>query len=133
VVVLDQGPAYTLTRMAPVRRSHAAASWWEHRLQCCADLLDGVVLLDADADTLLERVRARPKHHAAEGLAPSSAQHALKAESATYRGIADRLERLAVPVLRLNTGLLDPDDQLHEVRAALLHQPAPLHQPGPDS
>lgn len=124
VVVLDQGPAYTLTRMAPVRRSHAAAAWWEHRLRCCADLLAGVVLLDADADTLLERVRARPKHHAAQGLAPGTAQRALKAERATYRGIAERLERLGVPVLRLDTGLLDPDDQLHEVRATLFPQPA---------
>jgi hypothetical protein len=123
VVVLDQGPAYTLTRMAPARRSHAAAAWWEHRLRCCADLLDGVVLLEADADTLLQRVRARPKHHAAEGLAPSSAQRALKAEMATYRGIAERLERLGVPVLRLDTGLLEPDDQLHEVHTVLLHQP----------
>ncbi len=123
VVVLDQGPAYTLMRMAPVRRSHVAATWWDHRIQCCADLLAGVVLLDASADTLLERVRARPKPHAAQGLPPGTAQRALNAERATYRGIAERLERLAVPVLRLDTGLLDPDDQLHEVRAALLAQP----------
>ena len=68
VVVLDQGPAYTLTRMAPVRRSHAAATWWDHRLRCWADLLAGVVLLDADADVLLERIRARPKHHAHRAL-----------------------------------------------------------------
>lgn len=123
-VVLDQGPAYTLTRMAPVRRTHAGAAWWEHRLRCCADLLDGVVLLDADADTLLERVRARPKDHATRGLAADTAKRALRAEGATYRGIAERLERLGVPVLRLDTGLLDPDDQLHEVRTALLAQPA---------
>ncbi len=124
VVVLDQGPAYTLTRMAPVRRSHAAATWWDHRLRCWADLLAGVVLLDADADVLLERIRARPKHHAAQGLAPDTAIRALKAEQATYRGIADRLERMAVPVLRLDTGLLDPDNQMRAVRAALLAQPA---------
>jgi hypothetical protein len=127
VVVLDQGPAYTLTRMAPVRRSHAAATWWDQRLRCCADLLGGVVLLDAGTDTLLERVRARPKHHAAQGLEPRTAQRALAAERATYRGIADRLERLGVPVLRLDTALLDPDDQLHEVRAALLPQPTLGH------
>ena len=51
-------------------------------------------------------------------------ERALRAEGATYRGIAERLERWGVPVLRLDTGLLDPDDQLHEVRTALLAQPA---------
>jgi len=122
VVVLDQGPAYTLARMAPVRRSHAAAAWWDHQMRCCADLLAGVVLLDAGADTLLERVRARPKQHAAQGLAAHAALRALDAERATYRGIAARLERLGVPVLRLDTGLLDLDGQLQEVRTALLRQ-----------
>jgi hypothetical protein len=128
VVVLDQGPAYTLGRMASVRRSPGAATWWEDRLRSCADLLAGVVLLDTDAHTLLQRVRTRPKQHVARGPATDTALRMLQGERERCRAIAERLERRGVPVVRLDTGLLEVDDQLHEVRAALFRRPTPGHQ-----
>jgi len=124
VVVLDQGPAYTLGRMAPARRSPAAAGWWERRLQACADLLDLVLLLDADPTALLARVRSRPKHHAARHLTAEAALRLLDDERERCRTVAGQLEQRGVIVIRLDTGRLGLDDQLHEVRAALFRRPA---------
>jgi AAA domain-containing protein len=123
VVVLDQGPAYTLGRMAPVRRRPAFMTWWQHRMRSCADLLDGVVLLDADASTLMARVQSRTKHHAARGLAADAALRLLRAEQERCRAVAEHLERRGVPVIRLDTGQLDVGDVLHALRATLLPRP----------
>jgi hypothetical protein len=129
VVVLDQGPAYTLGRMAAVRRPSASVTrwedWWEHRLRSCADLLDGLVLLDADASTLLGRVRSRAKHHAARDLTADAALRLVHAEQERCRGIVEQLERRGVPVIRLDTGRLDVDDELHALRATLFPSPTP--------
>jgi len=124
LVVLDQGPAYTLGRMASARRSPAVTTWWEERLRSCADLLGGVVLLDADAATLRDRVRARPKHHAARDLAAEAALTMLQEEREGCREMAEQLERRGVPVVRMDTTSINVDGQLRALRDILFGQPS---------
>ncbi|MGH3385984.1 MAG: AAA family ATPase, partial [Nocardioidaceae bacterium] len=68
VVLLDQGPAYTLGRMAQLRDDPLAAAWWQARMEMSAQLLDVLVVLDADTATLAHRLHARPKAHVARTL-----------------------------------------------------------------
>ncbi len=123
LVLLDQGPVYTLGRMASARRSPAIAKWWEQRLRSCADLLGGIVLLDADAATLLERVRARTKPHAAREMAAEAALPMLQGERERCWEMAEHLERRGVRVMRVDTARSDVDDQLRQLREVLFGQP----------
>ena len=63
LLVLDQGPAYTLGRMAEACATGSASAWWHRQLVAYARLLDAVVLLDADRQVLRERVLGRVKQH----------------------------------------------------------------------
>ena len=105
-VVLDQGPAYTLGRMAALHGSVTGHddAWWTARLADSADLLDLLVVLDADPETLAVRLRRRQKAHRAQDYDDPAAQAYLLRERSTCARVAELLEDRGVPVLRLDTG-----------------------------
>ena len=120
VVVLDQGPAYTLARLTPVRQGKRGSTWWDGRLRACADLLDTLVLLDADRQTLLERVHTRPKRHAARELQGDTAERYFAEEQHRCQVIATWLEFAGVRVVRLDTARMALEEEISTLRKLLL-------------
>ncbi len=123
LVVFDQGPAYTLGRMAAVRRDPQGNHWWYRRACATAGLLHLLVVLDADPDLLVVRLRARDKRHRAAQLSEPEAVGYLVAERQTCRVIADTLDRAGTRVLRLDTGRYTLEEQVAAVQAALTSGP----------
>ena len=67
IVVLDQGPVYTLATLhlsdsRPIDSS-SFENWWEQIAQLWAEVLDTVVFLEAPGDVLLQRILDRNKPH----------------------------------------------------------------------
>lgn len=118
-VVLDQGPAYALGRLAAVRRDASGMQWWARRSATCAGLLDGLVLLDAGPETLAERLRARDKQHAAQDLPDAQLLRYLAGEAALSAMVADAVEAAGGSVLRLDTAGAPVDDLVSAVTAVL--------------
>lgn len=124
-VVLDQGPAYTLGRMAELRRSAVGAAWWWSQAGDCADLLDLLVVLEADPRVLSRRLRERAKEHPATVLDGERMQAYLHREQLTCRLVADVLGDSGTAVLHLDTTRTPMSDQVAAV-ATRLGRPAPL-------
>lgn len=122
-VLLDQGPAYTLGRLTDLCRTRRGADWWHHQLRSSTDVLDTLVLLDADRPTLLQRLRTRPKDHAALGLDERDADDYLAAAQHDCRVMACWLEFLGVPVVRLDTSQLTADQACAALLPLVTHQP----------
>lgn len=119
LVVLDQGPAYTLGRMLDVRRGHRGNHWW-HRQACeTARLLDLLVVLDAAPEILVQRLGDRAKRHLADGMAPEWTTRYLATEQQTCRAVADALGRAGARVLYLDTGRLTVEEQVEAVHMSL--------------
>ena len=103
VVVLDQGPAYTLGRMAESAGLDAAvAGWHRARMVEVGRLLDVVVVLDGETELLAERLRSRAKRHRADDLAAATAVSYLDGERAIARRIATDLASEGVMVVYLD-------------------------------
>jgi hypothetical protein len=120
LLVLDQGPAYTLGRMADACATGRASDWWHHRLVAYAALLDAVVLLDADPQTLRERVVGRAKEHAVLTLDERGSAEYLAEAAHGSRVVAAWLESAGVPVVRLDTARISPDDGCRALEDAVL-------------
>jgi AAA domain-containing protein len=103
VIVLDQGPAYTLGRMAEsADRDAAVARWHRARTVEVGRLLDAVVVLDGDTDLLAARMRSRAKRHQADELEAASAASYLDGERAIAGRIATDLAAEGVMVVYLD-------------------------------
>jgi hypothetical protein len=122
-VLLDQGPAYTLGRLAAVRRDAPGMRWWSRRIAACAGLLDGLVLLHAGPEALAERLRARDKQHLARDLPDTALLRYLADEAALCAMVADAVEAAGGRVLRLVTTSATVGDHVAAV-TALLAEPA---------
>lgn len=102
-VVLDQGPAYTLGRIAGAAdASRAVTRWRRARMADCRRLLDAAVWLDAEPTLLAERLRSRPKRHHLDDLATDATLDALERERTTARLVIEALAATGVPVLDLD-------------------------------
>jgi hypothetical protein len=103
VVVLDQGPAYTLGRMVEsASRDAAVARWHRARTVEVGRLLDAVVVLDGDTKLLAARLRSRPKRHRADELEAATAASYLDGERTMARTIATSLASEGVMVVYLD-------------------------------
>ena len=103
VVVLDQGPAYTLGRMAEsVSRDAAVARWHRARTVEVGRLLDAVLVLDGDPKLLAARMRSRAKPHRADDLEPATATSYLDGERAIAERIATELAAEGVMMVHLD-------------------------------
>lgn len=123
-VVFDQGAAYTLVRMLDVRRHPAGNTWWWRRSIETADLLDLLVVLDADTDTLLRRVQARDKAHVVDRRPADEARSYLERERASCHLVADVLAREGASARRMITTEVSVPQQA-EIVMTLLHRRVP--------
>lgn len=130
VVVFDQGPAYTLGRLMPVRRDPHGNHWWYRRACGTARLLALLVVLDADPEVLACRLRARDKEHPAAGMSEQDARGYLDAERQTCRVVAETLGRAGTRVLFLDTGRHELGEQVAAVRAAVAATVRSAQTPG---
>jgi len=93
--VFDQGPAYTLTRLAEAieRRESidTVRSWWEEQLAWWSRRLDLLVVLDAPDDVLLDRVRRRDKRHVVENLPDQDARTTLALQRARHVAVVNAI------------------------------------------
>ena len=116
MVAFAQGPLYTLARLAPLVGPEGRVSvprargWWLRELRRWRDRLDGVILLDADDDVLLERIHGRDKHHALQGLPDGRARVVLADWRARYEMMLSHATGPRVPggaesVIRFDTAV----------------------------
>jgi hypothetical protein len=114
VVVMDQGPVYTLATLrlgacAPAAGGRLAACW-DRTARDWAGLIDRIIVLDADDAILIERICGREKPHALKSIAGADRRGWL----AVLRGALERtVDRIAaggrVEVVRFDTGQADLD------------------------
>jgi hypothetical protein len=120
LVVLDEGPLYTLSFLQVMGRAYFRRSppgrWWWRTLRRWARSLDAVVILDAPDAVLAARIRERAKPHLMKDRSP----HEVSAFATAYR---EATERILVdlkaaggpPILRL-----DVDSDLERLDERLL-------------
>lgn len=116
-VVFDQGPAYTLVRMMQLRSRRHGQRWWWNRGRATARLLDLLVVLDADNETLASRLHRRSKEHQTDAMSASSLCAYLTAERQACHAVADVLAREGADVRRLSTAGIGLEEQVDLVRA----------------
>lgn len=121
LVVLDQGPAYTLGRLRHLCVTPHGRSWWGRQALATADLLDLLVLLDADPVSLAGRLHGREKSHPAQRLGWADSLSYLREEQHRARVVAQVLGRAGAPYLELTTDTGSPA----EAAARILDRVAP--------
>jgi predicted ATPase len=126
VVVLDQGPVYTLGRLAEsASRNPGVARWQQAGVAECGRLLDLVIVLDGEPSLLADRLQSRAKAHRADDLAADDAVTYLERERATTRTIA-------AAAVAAGATMVDVDaacplaDNIAAVKAVLDAGPAPV-------
>jgi len=129
LVVLDEGPVYTLSWLQVIGhqrlRNGGAKRWWWDTLRRWARTLDAVVLLDAPDPVLASRIRERDKPH----LMKDRSLREIAGFSAAYRAATDRvLAGLTAcggpPLLTLETSD-EPSERLSERLLAALEVTVP--------
>jgi shikimate kinase len=120
-VVFDQGAAYTLVRMLDVRRHPGGNAWWWRRSIETANMLDLLVVLDADTDALVHRVRSRAKAHLLNGRPVEDVHEFLARERRSCHVVADVLAREGANARRIITSEISVPEQA-EIVMTLLHR-----------
>ena len=91
LVVLDEGPLYTLTYLLVIGHAYFRRSppgwWWSRTLRRWARSLDAVVILDAPDAVLAARIRERAKWHLMKDRSPSE----VSAFATAYRDATERV------------------------------------------
>jgi len=90
--------------------------WWCSRSLETAQLLDLLVILDADNATLAGRLRGRSKEHHADVMPAGSLNDYLGAERQACHAVADVLAREGTEVHRVVTSETGVDEQVQLVR-----------------
>ena len=103
VLVLDQGPLYTISRLLAARPDCAGDIWVASRTQRWAGLLDAVVVLDAPDEVLVERIRSRPKDHSVKASCDAEALAAVARQRAEIEVVVGAVEVQGLRVLRCRT------------------------------
>ena len=124
VVLFDQGPVYTLARLArvhpPRSRNQAYEQWRSDKVRQWADILGLLIVLDAPDDVLLARVRGRAKSHYLNQLEDTPARDALRAERAGYTASVAELSSDGGPqAIRINTAGASLDELVSRVAGML--------------
>jgi broad-specificity NMP kinase len=115
-VVFDQGAAYTLMRMTQLRTRHHGSVWWWSRALETARLLDLVLVLDADTETLAHRLGERRKDHHADAMPAERLRAYLDTERRACHAVADVLAREGAEARRIVTTESSIDDEVAFVR-----------------
>jgi hypothetical protein len=121
IVVLDQGPLYTLARLDVdgVAWSGELGRWRRCKLDEWGRRLRLVVVLDAPEETLIERIRSRGKEHALKEASPAAARAWVGRYRSASALLVDQLAAGGTPLVRLETSRRTPDDLARRVLCAL--------------
>lgn len=124
-VVFDQGPTYTMVRLLDAAGTrHGWRSryerWWRRRVQDWATMVDLLVFVDATDATLVDRIRSRPKEHAAKALEFVEAVDAIRQARQAYESIVREIcAAHPAPILRADTGNESPQEIASRITRAL--------------
>lgn len=124
LVLFDQGPVYTLVRLAQAQGRDA---WWHTQAARWSGLLDVLVVVDAPDELLLERLVTRAKAHAYTSLDPADALQAIARDRDTCSAVIDVLSSQdhAPVVHRIDTARVALADAVRDVRALVRAQDKP--------
>ncbi len=109
ILVLDQGPLYTLSRLLAARPDLTDDRWLKREMESWANQLDAVLVLDAPDRDLVERIRMRGKTHAVKNSPMSDALAAVAQQRAELEVVVVAAESLGLDVVRMGTDDANPD------------------------
>lgn len=94
-ILLDEGPLFSLGRLSVFQRANEGSGWlareWNAQVVRWSGILTGVILLDADNETLAQRIRERPKNHSIKAGSDREVFGFLERYRTAYRDIVTRL------------------------------------------
>jgi shikimate kinase len=94
-ILLDEGPVFSLGRLSVFQRANEGSGWpareWSAQVARWSEILTGVILLDADNETLAQRIRERPKNHSIKAGSDREVFGFLDRYRMAYRDIVTRL------------------------------------------
>lgn len=94
-ILLDEGPVFSLGRLSVFQHANEGSGWlareWSAQVVRWSGILTGVILLDADNETLAQRIRDRPKNHSIKTGSDREVFGFLDRYRAAYREIVTRL------------------------------------------
>lgn len=115
VLVLDQGPLYTLSRLLAARPELTDDRWLKREIESWADRLDAVLVLDAPDRELVERIRGRDKAHAVKHSSMPDGLAAVAQQRAELDLVVLTAEAFGLDVLRRRTDDANPEQIVTEV------------------
>lgn len=118
VVVLDQGPLYTLSRLFAARPDRAGDGWGTRQVTEWSRLLALVVVLDAPDHVLVERIRTREKDHAVKSSLDSDARVAVARQRAELERVVLAAEAGGLAIVRFRTDELTAEQIAAEVTSS---------------
>lgn len=127
-LAFDEGPVYMLTRLLAVgdapMTNPAFLRWWRHTLRQWAATLQLIVVLDAENECLVERIRRRPGPPPIPDLDDRALFPFLSRYRAGFARVIGELTRDGGPaVLRLDSGRVNVETLAERVQEAC-HLPA---------
>lgn len=126
LLILDQGPVYTLTylwlRGHESIRNGCFTGWWKNSYTKWARTLQAIIWLDAPDDVLMHRIRTREKSHEVKDFSDQAIQKFMHGYRGAYEDVIATLTAHNGPkLLRLNTERLTVTEMVDQVLVMLGH------------
>jgi adenylate kinase family enzyme len=121
IVILDEGPIYYMAYLqifgAESMNSLLTQAWWAEMYRNWSKVLDMVIMLDAPDTFLIDRIRAREKHHGVKTKSDDYAHRYLANLREKYENLLIKLtsEECDLRILRFNTQQLSIDEIVSKV------------------
>lgn len=124
VIVLDEGPVFSLTRLCVFQNANRAGGRlsreWQGALERCGAMLDGIVWLDAPDPLLLRRIQERDKAPVIKGGTTADVARLLVRYREAYHDVVTALStRGGVPLLEIDTSRRLAEQVASDILAAL--------------
>lgn len=124
ILVLDQGPLYSLVRLKAkglgLTSTEAFERWWKVNLTRWGEFIGTVVWLDAPDEVLVSRINQRDQSHWVKGEAPDVSVAFIRRYRDVFLEVVDELEGMDGPVIhRFDTDTNNADEISEQVSQAL--------------
>jgi hypothetical protein len=122
--ILDQGPAYALGRLEalgkPFTKSQAFHRFRERNIATWAKVLTHLVVLDANDETLLQRIGARDQGHETKGKPTETGYEFLRRHRLAFNRVVAEIQAAGGPAaVAIDTGDLEADQLVARVETGL--------------